>query len=121
MAKLRPFRISHRRCSVRKGVLRHFAKFTGQQLCQRLFWPEACNFIKKEIWHRCFSVNFCEISKNTFFTEHLCATASILCDRSILYFLLFVLLIISHICLNIGSWKGSFVWKYCAFNLSTLN
>ena len=26
-----------RGCSVKKGVLRNFAKFTGKQLCQRLF------------------------------------------------------------------------------------
>ena len=29
--------IFHRRCSVRKGVLRNFAKFTGKHLCQSLF------------------------------------------------------------------------------------
>ena len=33
----RKFRISHRRYSVRKGVLRNFAKFTGKYLCQNLF------------------------------------------------------------------------------------
>ena len=26
------------RCSVKKGVLRNFAKFTGKHLCQRLFF-----------------------------------------------------------------------------------
>ena len=31
-------RSSHRRCSVRKGVLRNFAKFTGKHLCQSLFF-----------------------------------------------------------------------------------
>ena len=30
-------RSSHRRCSVRKGVLRNFAKFTRKHLCQSLF------------------------------------------------------------------------------------
>ena len=30
-------RSSHRRCSVRKGVLRKFAKFTGKHLWQSLF------------------------------------------------------------------------------------
>ena len=30
-------RSSHRRCSVRKGVLKNFAKFTGKQLYQSLF------------------------------------------------------------------------------------
>ena len=27
--------------------------------------------LKKRLWHRCFPVNFSEISKNTFFKEHL--------------------------------------------------
>ena len=33
--------------------------------------PEACNFIKKEILAQVFSCEFCEISKNIFFKEHL--------------------------------------------------
>ena len=41
----------HQRCSVKKGVLRNFPKFTGK--CE-----------------------FCEISKSTFFTKHLRTTAS---------------------------------------------
>ena len=36
----------------------------------------ACNFIKKETLANVFSREFCEISKNTFFTEHVWATAS---------------------------------------------
>ena len=36
----------HRGCSVRKYVLRNFAKFTGKHLC----------FVKKRLWHRCFPV-----------------------------------------------------------------
>ena len=28
----------HQRCSVKKGVLRNFAKFTGKHLCQSLFF-----------------------------------------------------------------------------------
>ena len=31
-------RSSHQRRSVRKGVLRDFAKFTGKHLCQSLFF-----------------------------------------------------------------------------------
>ena len=38
---------------------------------------EACNFIKKETLVEAFSCEFCEISKNTFFTEQLWATASV--------------------------------------------
>ena len=37
---------------------------------------EGCNFIKKETLAQVFSREFCEIFKNTFFTEHLQATAS---------------------------------------------
>ena len=36
--------------------------------------PQACNFIKKETL--VFSCKFCEVSKNTFFTEHLWMAAS---------------------------------------------
>ena len=78
------YRSSHQRCSVRKGVLRNFTKFTGKHLRQSLFFnkvaglrPEACNFIKKEALAQVFSCEFCEISKNTFFTEHLWTTTSI--------------------------------------------
>ena len=36
-----------------------------------------CNFIKKETLAHVFSCEFCEISKNTFFTENVMTTASI--------------------------------------------
>ena len=36
---------------------------------------KACNFIKDETLAHVFSREFCEISKNTFFTEHLPTTA----------------------------------------------
>ena len=73
------YRSSHRRCSVGKGVLRNFTKFTGKHLCQSLYFNKvagACNFIKIEALAQVFSCEFCEISKNTFFTEHIWATAS---------------------------------------------
>ena len=31
------FRSSHQKCSIKKGVLKNFAKFTGKHLCQSLF------------------------------------------------------------------------------------
>ena len=37
---------------------------------------EACNFITKETLAQVFSCEFSEISKNTFFTEHIRTTAS---------------------------------------------
>ena len=36
--------------------------------------------LKKRLWHRCFPVNFFEISKNTFFTEHFRITTSAFCN-----------------------------------------
>ena len=41
------------------------------------YFLEACNFIKKETLAQMFSCEFCEISKNTYFTEHLWTTASV--------------------------------------------
>ena len=32
------YRSSHQRCSMKKGVLRNFAKITGKHLCQSLFF-----------------------------------------------------------------------------------
>ena len=45
------------KCSVKKGILRNFSKFTGKH---------QCNLIKKETVAQMFSCEFCEISKNTF-------------------------------------------------------
>ena len=49
----------------KKGVLKNFAKFTGKHQCQRLFLikllAEACNFIKKRLWYRCFLMGFAKI------------------------------------------------------------
>ena len=55
-------RSNHLTCSVRKGFLRNLVKFTGKHLCQSLFLNKVALL---------FSCEFCEISKNTFFTEHL--------------------------------------------------
>ena len=54
---------SYRRCSVKKGVFRNFAKFTGKHLCQRLFFNK---FLKTSLWHRCFSVNFAKLLRIPF-------------------------------------------------------
>ena len=52
------YRSNHRRCFVKKGVLRNFAKFTGKHLCFR-----AATLLKKSLWHRCFPVNFANFLK----------------------------------------------------------
>ena len=63
----------------KKVVPKNFAKFTGIRLCQSLFFNKvaggAGNFIKKLALAQEFSCEFCEIFKNTFFTEHLLMTA----------------------------------------------
>ena len=59
-------RSSHRRCSVRKGVPRNFAKFTGKHLCQKLFisGPKVATLLKEAL-AQVFSCKFCDIFKNT--------------------------------------------------------
>ena len=59
-------------CFMKRGVLRNFAKFTGKHLCQSIFFnkiADVCNFIKKDTPAQVFTCEFCEISKNTFFTS----------------------------------------------------
>ena len=67
------FRSSRPEVFYEKGVLRNFAKFTGKHLAApaTLLKKRLCNFIKKETLAQVFSCEFCEISKNTLFTEHL--------------------------------------------------
>ena len=62
-------RSRHWRSSVRKGVLRNFAKFTEKHLCQSIFFKCRCSFIKKGTLVQVFSCEFYEISKDTFFTK----------------------------------------------------
>ena len=64
-------RSSHQSCSVRKGVLRNFAKFRGKHLCQILFFnkvadPEPATLLKKRLWHRCFPMNFAKFLRAPF-------------------------------------------------------
>ena len=85
------FRSKHRRCSIKKALLKDFAVFTGKHLylfnkdtlqrvdaatCRVESRSLACNFIKKETLAQVFSCEFCEISKNNFFIEHLWTAAS---------------------------------------------
>ena len=51
--------------------LQNFAKFTRKHLCQSFFFNKfaglrPATLLKKRLWHRCFPLNFCEISKNIF-------------------------------------------------------
>ena len=64
------------RCSLRKGVLRNFVKFTGKHLCQSLFLNKVsglrpATLLKKRLWHRCFPVNFVKFLRTPFSIEHI--------------------------------------------------
>ena len=64
-------RRSHRRCSVKKGVVRNFAKSTGKHLCQGLFFNKVTDLrpatlLKKRLWHKCFPVNFAKFPRAPF-------------------------------------------------------
>ena len=65
----------------KKKILKNFAKFTGTDLCQSLFFNKvtglrSATLLKKRLWYRCF--------KNTFFTEHIqAAFVSTMSDTNI--------------------------------------
>ena len=67
------FRSSHRRCSVKKGVLKNFAKFTGKT-CARVslliklqaWGPRPATLLKKRLWHKCVPVNFVKFLRTNF-------------------------------------------------------
>ena len=66
-----PFKSSHQRCSMKKGVLRNFTKFTEKHLCQSLFFNKVAGLrpatlLKKRLWHRCFPVNFVKFLRTPF-------------------------------------------------------
>ena len=62
---LRVIRSRHQRCFVRKSGLRNFAKFTGKQLYQSLFFNKVFKLYLKTL-AQVFPCDFCEIFKNTF-------------------------------------------------------
>ena len=60
----------------KKGDLKNFAKFTGEHLCQSLFFNKVADLrfvalLKMRLWHRCFPVNFVKFLRTPFFKEHL--------------------------------------------------
>ena len=62
--------------SIKKGVFKNFAKFTGKHLCQSLFFNKIAGrrpatSLKKRLWHRCFPENFVKFLRTPFLTEHL--------------------------------------------------
>ena len=67
----------------KKGVLKNFTNFTGKKtalesLFDKATGLKACSFIKKKTLIQVFSCEYFQISKNTYFEEHLRTTVSIL-------------------------------------------
>ena len=67
------------RCSVKKLFL-ETSQNSQENTCARVSFliklqASGPNFMKKETLIQVFSCEFCEVSKNNFFTEHLRATA----------------------------------------------
>ena len=72
LTKLGALRSSHWRFSVRKCVLRNFAKFAGNHLCRVSFFNKiaglrSATLLKKRLWHRCFPVSFRKFLRTPFF------------------------------------------------------
>ena len=59
---------------LRKKVFLEILQNSQENTCATVSF--FCNFIRKETLAQVFSCEYCEISKNTFSTEHILATAS---------------------------------------------
>ena len=72
---IKSYRSSHWRCSIKKVFLKILKD--PESLFKLSFRLQVCNFIKKEtLLAQAFSCAFCEMFRNTFFTEHLQTTAA---------------------------------------------
>ena len=59
------YRNSHQRCSMKKDILRNFAKFTWKHLCQSLFFNKVAG-LGLRLWHRCFPMKFSKFLRAPF-------------------------------------------------------
>ena len=64
-----------------KRILKNFSKLKGKHLCQSIINAT----LLKETLVQVFSCEFCEIFKNTFFTEHFRTTASVIIKYFLCY------------------------------------
>ena len=77
-------RSSHQRCSIKK-VFSKISQDSQKNTFARIYFVidlnfQLCSFIKEETLSQVLSCEISEIFNNTFFTEHLRATASVLQD-----------------------------------------
>ena len=69
-------RSNHRRCSIKKDVLKKFSKPAGKQLRWSLFIKKIASLrpetlFKIRLRHSCFPLHLAEFLRATFFIEHL--------------------------------------------------
>ena len=59
---------SHRRCSIKKSLLKNFAVFTGKHLCQSLFFNNVADLflLNKRPWSRRFPIYFAKFLRTPF-------------------------------------------------------
>ena len=79
---LHVYRRIYQGCSMKKLILKNFAKFTGKHLFQGLFSNRmedlrSVTLLKKRLCHSCFPANFAKFLRTRFFKEHLWTTASV--------------------------------------------
>ena len=76
------FRSSRPEMLCKKGVIRNFAKFTGKQPSQRLFFNKVTGLrpvtlLKKSLWHRFFLVGFSKFLRQPFLNRRTLVDASV--------------------------------------------
>ena len=79
------FRSSHRRCFIKKAVLKNFAIFTWKHLCWSLCVIKLQTFRSLTFLKRDSNTDVCEIFKNTYFEEHLRTAASVYSEDLLKY------------------------------------
>ena len=65
------FEMLYRKCSLKKVILRSFAKITRKHMCQSLLFNEVAGLkpatlLKKRLCYRCFVVNFAKFLRTPF-------------------------------------------------------
>ena len=98
--KIQQIKRSHQRCSIKKGGLRNFTKFTGKHLCQSLvgivldmklsFIDQPATLFKKRLWHRYFLVNFQKFLRTPFLQN---TSGRLLLSSAYSFFIVFLFLL----------------------------
>ena len=120
-------RSSHRRCSVRKGVLRNFAKFTGEHLCQSLFLNKVtglrpATLWKKRLWHMCSPVNFAKFLRKLIYRTPLvnCFCQKFSCEPNLFLTKCFISVAAALIVLHVRSFLITYYSGYKSVGSETI-